>query len=175
MLNFFAGNWLGGVWIGLMGLFLSNAAQSGYLQVLIKQALQGEPVRRFMNAQPIVVSPTLDLRQWVEDYVYRHHRKTFPVVSDGQLLGSIDIQALAPFPRDEWQRHTVGDLMRRDLGPISVRSDEDSLVALQKMQRTGLSRLLVTDGDRLVGMISLKDLLGFLNLKIELEGDDSDA
>jgi CBS domain-containing protein len=36
-------------------------------------------------------------------------------------------------------------------------------------QRTGSSRLLVTDGSRLVGIVSLKDLLRFLDLKLELE------
>ena len=41
------------------------------------------------------------------------------------------------------------------------------------MQRTGSSRLLVTDGDQLIGIVSLKDLLRFLSLKMELEnGDD---
>ena len=44
--------------------------------------------------------------------------------------------------------------------------------ALGKMQRTGSSRLLVTEGDRLLGIVSLKDLLRFLNLKLELEGGD---
>jgi hypothetical protein len=38
------------------------------------------------------------------------------------------------------------------------------------MQQSGVSRLLVTKGDRLEGTISLKDLLRFLHLKIELEG-----
>jgi CBS domain containing-hemolysin-like protein len=37
------------------------------------------------------------------------------------------------------------------------------------MQRTGVSRLLVTDGDHLLGIVSLKDLLRFLNLKLELQ------
>jgi CBS domain-containing protein len=37
------------------------------------------------------------------------------------------------------------------------------------MNRTGSSRLMVTDGNRLVGIISLKDLLKFLELKVELE------
>jgi CBS domain-containing protein len=37
------------------------------------------------------------------------------------------------------------------------------------MQRTGSSRLLVIDGHRLVGIVSLKDLVRFLDLKLELE------
>jgi len=31
--------------------------------------------------------------------------------------------------------------------------------------------MVVEDGDRLVGVLSLKDLMGFLSLKIDLEGD----
>jgi hypothetical protein len=43
------------------------------------------------------------------------------------------------------------------------------------MQRTGASRLLVVDGARLVGLVSLKDLLRFLRLKLELEGEPDEA
>ncbi len=170
ILEFFTGDWFDGVWLGLIGLFLNNAARSSYQQVLIQQALRGEPVRRFMNREPIVVPPSLDLGRWVEDYVYRYHRKMFPVASDGRLEGFITTQTLADIPRDDWGRRTVGDAMKRDIQAVAVRPDADALEALGKMQRTGASRLLVTDGDRLVGIVSLKDLLAFLNEKIELEG-----
>jgi hypothetical protein len=40
---------------------------------------------------------------------------------------------------------------------------------LSHMSRTGASRLLVVDGDRLLGILSLKDLLKFFALKMELE------
>jgi Zn-dependent protease len=172
LVQIFTGNFLGGIWSGLFGMFLNNAAQSGYQQVLVRQALQGEPVRRFMNSQPIVVPPTLDLLRWVEDYVYRYHRKSFPVASEGRLEGLVSTRVLARVPRGEWDRHTVGEVMDTDLGAVTISPDADALKALGKMQRTGSSRLLVTDGDRLVGIISLKDLLDFLNLKIELEGPD---
>ena len=41
--------------------------------------------------------------------------------------------------------------------------------ALTKMRRSGASRLLVVDGDRLVGILTLRDLLDFLALKVDLE------
>jgi CBS domain-containing protein len=43
------------------------------------------------------------------------------------------------------------------------------MAALSRMSRTHASRLLVVDGERLVGILTLKDLLEFFSLKIELE------
>jgi CBS domain-containing protein len=37
------------------------------------------------------------------------------------------------------------------------------------MKRDGTSRVMVTDGERLVGILTLKDLLEFLALKVELD------
>ena len=162
----------------MIGMFLNNAAQGSYQQVLVRQALQGEPLRRFMNTNPIIVPPTLSLLKWVDDYVYRFHRKFFPVGSDGRVEGFINTQTLTDIPRNEWDRRTVNDVMKRDLQDISISSDADALQALGKMQRTGSSRLLVMEDSKLVGILTLKDLLSFLDLKIELEGsgaNDSDA
>ena len=122
-----------------------------------------------MNRQPIVVSPFLDLRSWVEDYVYRYHRKTFPVATDGHLEGFVTTQALQRFPRSDWQHHTIAEVMRHDVDTITIPAHADALAALAKMQSSGSSRLLVTEGDRLVGILSLKDLLHFLQVKMELE------
>src|SRR2546425_11491421 len=128
-----------------------------------------------MTAEPIVVPPALDLRHWVEDFVYRYHRKTFPVASNGHLEGVISTQALAHVPRNEWVQHTVGDLMRHDLRAISISPDADALQALSKMQRTGSSRLLVTDADHLVGIISLTGLLNFFCVTFELADVERDV
>jgi predicted transcriptional regulator len=91
------------------------------------------------------------------------------VVGDGRLEGIVTTAALARVPRAEWDQHTIADVMQRDLRALVVSPDTDALHALEQMQGTGTSRLLVTDGDRLVGLVSLKDLLGFLQLKLELE------
>ena len=166
-LLFFTGHIFQGIWLVLIGLFLNTAARSGYEQVLMRQMLRGKPVSRFMTGEPIVVPPGSDLRNWVENYVYRYHRKMFPVVSNDHLEGAISTQALARYPREEWDQHTVAEAMEKDVETISMSPDADALDALGKMQRTGSSRLLVMDGEHLVGIVSLKDLLSFLNLKLE--------
>ncbi len=168
--QFFSGEWLGGIWMGLIGMFLNRAAQGSYQQVVIRQALHGEPVVRFMNPDPIVVPPTLDLRHWVEDFVYRYHHRAFPVVFDGHLQGLITTEALNDVPREEWSHKAVGEAMQNDLEVFTLSPNADAVLALDKMQRNGMSRLLVADGDRLLGLVSMKDLLRFLSLKMDLEG-----
>lgn len=169
VMHFFAGQVFHGIWLGLIGLFLNDAARGSYQQILIRQALRGERVSRFMNREPIVVPPGVDLRSWVEDYVYRHHHKMFPVASNGHVEGVIGTQALVKYPRQEWERHTVAEAMQHDVDVLSIAPDADAMEALGRMQRTGSSRLLVIEDKRLVGIVSLKDLLRFLELKLELE------
>ena len=171
VMSFFDGDWVGGVWLGLIGMFLMNAARGAYENVVLREVLRGEPVRRFMTPDPIVVPPGLDLQSWVDEFVYRHHRKAFPVAENGHLEGIITTQALARFPREEWPRHTVAEAMQGVDG-LSVPPQEDALNALERMQRSGSSRLLVTEGDQLLGVISAADLMRFLQMKLELEPDE---
>ena len=65
--------------------------------------------------------------------------------------------------------HTVAELSNSCDPENSIPPDTDALKALEIMNRTNNSRLLVTEGDRLVGILSLKDLLQFFSLKVELE------
>jgi hypothetical protein len=62
--------------------------------------------------------------------------------------------------------------MSHDVAAVRIAPSTDALQALGKMQATGSSRLLVVEGDRLLGIVSLKDLLRFLHLKLELEGEE---
>lgn len=168
LMQMFSHNWVGGIWSVLIGMFLDSAAKGSYQQVIVRQALRGEPVRHFMNTEPVVVSPSTDVARWVEDFVYRFHHRAFPVAENGHLEGLITTRALTDIPRDRWSALTVGELMTRDTRADSISAHADALDALTQMRRQGTSRLLVTDDDKLVGIVSLKDLLSFLDLKLEL-------
>ncbi|HUJ67152.1 MAG TPA: site-2 protease family protein, partial [Acidimicrobiales bacterium] len=107
----FSGNPVGGMWWVLLGLFVRNAAGTTYQQLLLRQALSGESVRRFMQSQPVTVPRRLSLRQLVEEYIYRFHYKMFPVVDDGRLLGCVTTAQVRAVPREEWDRQTVGAIV----------------------------------------------------------------
>ncbi|OPY04868.1 MAG: putative zinc metalloprotease Rip3 [Syntrophus sp. PtaB.Bin001] len=166
--SIFQGNFIGGLWWMMIGFFLRNAAQMSYTQVLTRKVLEGETVRRFMVSRPITVSRALTLEEFINDYVYRYHFKMFPVVSFDRLVGFITIRQVAEIPKDEWKERTVGEIAKPCTADVTIGPDEDAVHALAIMSRTANSRLLVVDGERLVGIITLKDMLQFLSLKLEL-------
>ncbi len=171
----FRGNFLGGMWWFLIGLFLRNAAQASYQQLVVRRALEGEPVRRFMIPDPITVPASISLRELVEDYFYRHHFKMFPVVRDARLVGCVTTGQVKDFPREEWDQHSVQEIATNCSAENTVPPDMDAVQALAKMNQTGITRLMVVEGDRLVGIVSLRNLLDFLSLKIDLEGQERRA
>jgi Zn-dependent protease len=170
ILQFFSGNFIGGMWWFLIGMFLRNAARMSHRQLLVRKALEGEPVRRFMKEGPVTVPPSATIEELVEDYIYRHQFKMFPVVEGSdRLIGCVTMRQVKEIPREDWTRRKVGEIAFGCSHDNTIDSEADAMDALSQMNRTGASRLMVTEGDRLVGIISLKDMLRFLELKIELE------
>jgi Zn-dependent protease/CBS domain-containing protein len=157
------------MWLAVLGLFLRGAARMSYQQLLLRRVLEGEPVSRFMKPEPITVPRHISVAELVGEYVYRHHHKLYPVVDDGRLVGCVTTRQIRELPREEWQTTSVGALASGCSPENSVPPDADAMAALSRMSRTRASRLLVVDGERLVGILTLKDLLEFFSLKIELE------
>jgi CBS domain-containing protein len=122
-----------------------------------------------MNDQPQTVAPHLTIDQWVEDYVYRYHHKMFPVVDEGRLLGWITVDAIRELPREQWPWRSVRDRLDRLSEANSVEAEADAMTVLSKMNEANQSRYLVTRDGQLAGIITLKDLMQYIDLKRELE------
>lgn len=169
VLNFIGGSFIAGMWWFLIGMFLKNAAQQSYQQLLIRRALEGEPISRFMSSDVRTVPPDASLIEFVENYVYRYHHKMFPVLGNGHVQGCVSTQRLKNVPRDEWATRTVGEILDPCSEENVTAPDADAMNTLMKMNRSGTSRLMVVDHGRLEGIISLKDLMKFLSLKLDIE------
>jgi Zn-dependent protease/CBS domain-containing protein len=167
LFSFLTGNLIGGLWWFLIGMFLRGASLASYQQVEIRHALEGEPVSRFMKEEPVTVPASATLQRFVDDYVYAHYHDMFPVVDGSRSAGCITTRALKRVPREDWRDRTVGEVAEPCGETISP--DTDAVEALAKMSRTQTSRLLVARDGQIVGLITLKDLLSFLSLKLDLE------
>ena len=169
VLAFISGNIITGLWWALIGLFLRAAAGMSYQRLVIGQVLQGEPVSRFMNANPVVVAPSITLRSLVDDYLFKYHFKMFPVVEGGKVIGCVTSDKLKTVAREEWDRKQVRDILHRCSADNCIPPGRDAMKAWLLMRSTGRSRLMVVDGERLVGIVTLRDLMEYLSLKFDLE------
>jgi Zn-dependent protease/predicted transcriptional regulator len=169
ILELFLGNLIGGIWLAVIGLFIRGASQSAYQQLLVRRSLEGEKVRRFMKTDPITVSPSISVENLIDDYIYKHHFKMYPVVEEGQLIGCVTLDKVKTIPKEEREEHSVRELTVDCSEKNTIEPDEDAMKALTTMRRTNSSRLMVVEGDKLEGVITLKDMMGLLSLKIDLE------
>jgi CBS domain-containing protein len=168
ILSLLRGNFIGGVWWFVIGLFLRNTSQMSYQQLVLRQSLQGLQVARFMKRDPVTVSPATSIEDLVNNYIYRHHFKMYPVVEQNRLKGVVTISQVKQIQQEEWPVRTVGELAEQCTADNTISPSADAAKALEQMSRMGASRLLVVDNGRLVGILTLKDMLTFLSLRADL-------
>ncbi len=169
VVNLLWGNFIGGMWWTLIGFFLRKAARTSYEQLRIKQMLEGEPISRFMSTSLVTVPPSLTVKSLVEDYIYKHHHKMFPVVENSHLVGCVTTRDIRETPREEWDRHTVSEVANHCSEENTAPPTLDAASAMSMMARDGKSRLMVVENGRLVGIVALRDIMKFLSIKMDLE------
>ncbi|UPT77695.1 site-2 protease family protein [Sulfurovum sp. XGS-02] len=162
-------NPIGGLWWILIGSFLFFAANASYQRLVIKESFEGKTVRHFMNPSPVSVPFDITLQTFVERYLYRYHYKMFPVVKEGKIFGVITVQMLKLHTHEEWKHLLVGEVMEAQNPSNSIDANTPIDDALNRMNESGYTRLLVVEHHKVVGIITLKDLLEYIALKMELE------
>ena len=163
------GNVIGGVWWILIGSFLFSAANSSYQSLLIKQSFAGKSVKEYMNTDPVTVPSHSTLQEFVDEYLYRYHYKMFPVIQEGRISGLITLNALKAVPQEKWATMQVVQIMQKAAKENTLPATMSVHEAMLAMNERGISRMLVEAHGKIVGIITLKDLLEFFALKIELE------
>lgn len=163
-----SGHIIGGLWWGLIGLFLHSASRNAITQLESQKLLESETVERVMTHSPLTVPANITLRQLVDNYIYGSFHETFPVMDGGRLAGSIGVNDLRGTNKDEWDRFLVSDAMHPLSALNTIGLNDKTETALRKMREGGHSRLLVVENGRLAGIVALRDIMRLLSLKREL-------
>lgn len=158
---------LGGIWWCLLGLFVRNAARESWQQLRLRQSLEGQPVRRFMDPDTFALARGLAVVDVVRDHISRRPSRLFPVVDNNsdRLIGCVSLREVHRLPREEWDRQTLGAIAQRCGPENTVSPQADALEALARMSHGDITHLMVVEGpeedQRLAGILSLNDLLRF--------------
>ena len=163
-----------GLWTVLIGFFIRSAAIASGLDLAARRMLGDADVERFMTPDPMTVPLATTIEDFVEEIVYRTRHDVYPVVDGADRpRGLAVVGALHTRPRDTWKTTSVLEIAEPLDPEATVSPRTPARLALETMRRSGRSRLLVVGDDgRLVGLLTLKDLLDTLTLRMSLEGED---
>lgn len=152
-----------------MGMFLQQAASSSYQMVALREGLANIPVKRIMTADPFTVPPDINLQQLIDDYFYRYKVHSFPVVRAETTIGLVSIQQVKGVPREKWGDMLVSELMTPLNKIQTLKPNDDAFEVLQRMLSNNIGRLPVMEGDKVLGIVSRKDIMEFVSLHEEIE------
>jgi Zn-dependent protease/predicted transcriptional regulator len=164
----FTGQVINGLWLGLIGWFLQNAAGSAYAQMNIQQSLRGVTVSQAMQQDSVQVPALTPVSYLVEGYVLNNGRTNFLVEEDGQVRGILTLQEIMAVPQTRWRYTTAGQIMVPLARTVQVDSESELLMALEKMENANLSHVSVIEHENLVGILSRDQMSRYLRLRSEL-------
>jgi Zn-dependent protease/predicted transcriptional regulator len=154
-----------GLWLAFIGWFLLEAAGAEDRTLLARQALRGLRVRDVLVREPVTTRPDVSIGEFMDEIAQSHRHATYPVTENGHVVGLLPLRSVAKVPRSEWETRTVRNCMlARDDVPV-VGEDDDLFDAAAEISTSELSRALVLDGDRLVGLLSWSDVRRALELR----------
>jgi Zn-dependent protease len=176
VLYIISGAFVTGIWLMLIGFFVYSAANASRVHAELRGSLHGVPVSRIMRREVVTVPADTPVQKLVDDYFYRYFFKVFPVVDGtGRPVGVIGLKDVGNANRDDWLNVRTSDIMKPLTEDNAVSVEAPAYKVLQMMQRRQNSRLLVTDGHSLRGIVTLRDIMGYLAVRDELEQDTQAA
>ncbi|MEU8617824.1 site-2 protease family protein [Streptomyces sp. NPDC048623] len=176
LLLFVRGDVGGGLWLAMIGWFLSTAATVEGQQAQLRGLLAGIPVRQAMTPDPVTVPAGLTVAGFLAGSRYRYRHSAFPVTGDdgggggegdgyghgdgvGAVpLGLMTLDSARKVPED--RRHTVTmEQIMVPLSQVTVAGADDPLAdLLPRVQPGAEHRVLVLHEGRLVGIVSASDV-----------------
>jgi Zn-dependent protease/CBS domain-containing protein len=157
-----------GLWLILIGVFLQNAAMSGYRQAVVEDRLASVLVRSVMQTGVPVILSNASLDNLLKRNLMQPDVNVMFVMENQEVIGLVAIPDVKKLLMDKSSSVIVRDVMT----PISelryVSADEDITDAFERLQRFDMRHIPVKFNNRVVGLLHLRDVHRWFQVQTEL-------
>jgi Zn-dependent protease/CBS domain-containing protein len=155
----------GGLWMALIGWFLTNAAGMEEQHARMQSALGNVRVADVMTPNPETVTLDLTIQELLEEHLLRSRWSSYPVLdTDGHLAGLITLSQVKQVPRQAQASLTVADVAcSTDDVPVA-RPGEPLSDLLPRLAGCSDGRALVVEDGHVVGIVSPTDIMRRIEL-----------
>jgi Zn-dependent protease len=155
----------GGFWLIIVGWFLYGAAQASYQQSTLQETLSGIKVKNIMVTDMKTLDPSLTIDKAVDEYFLRYGYGGFPVIDDGKFLGILTLKEVKNVPREDWGRVNVSAVFVPHDKKWEIPPDADVIKALELMIKEDKGRIVVTEKERIIGLITRNGIAQYVQIK----------
>jgi Zn-dependent protease/CBS domain-containing protein len=155
----------GGLWLMFIGWFLYSAAQASYQQATLQETLTGIKVKDIMVKEMQTIDPSISLDKAVNEYFLRYGYGGFPVIDDGKFLGILTLKEVKNVPREDWGRVNVSAVFLPHDKKWEILPDADVIKALELMIKEDKGRIVVTERDKIIGLITRNGIAQYVQIK----------
>lgn len=155
------------IWLILIALFIYFGAKEEERSTLVGKALEGVTVGNIMTRELSVVTPNMTVRELL-DKIMREKHMGYPVMDGDRVVGIVTLQDAQGVPASHHYDTEIRSIMSRNI--IAVSPDTPAEDAIQMIARQQVGRLLVMEGERLVGIVSRSDLIRTLEIRSMEQG-----
>jgi Zn-dependent protease len=150
------GDPLNGIWLIIIGFILNGAARGAIAQTEITDRLEGVSVGDVMDREPVALPERLTVERALDEFFLRYGWPWFPVIDgSARFIGLLDRATAEEVDSIERASRTVGEVLARDEGSLTIREDAPLEAALGNEALRRLGALMAIDGDgRLSGVIT---------------------
>jgi len=171
LIMFLLSDWLSGLWLVFIGLFLQNTASSSY-----KQAKKHEALSRIIATQVMIpdcplVSLNVTINQLVQEYVFTSGCQFFLLADEGEIKGILTLNNIKTVPHQDWDTTQVKEVMTSidKIDKIkAVPPNQDALSILQEMDENDINQIPVISEGSVIGLITRDRLIRLLHTPSEL-------
>ena len=170
LLAFFGGDYVGGLWLILIGWFLHGAARAEQAAYVAEHVLHGVVVGDVMSTEVRTVGSDLTVERLIESLVLGGRHSAYPVVDpEGSVRGLVALAQLRTVPASARASTLVGEVAV-PLSQVPTCGPDDPVAqVLQKLAGDAGRRALVFEQGRLVGILTPADITRVLEARQLLE------
>ncbi len=156
-----------GIWLVLIGWFISSSAQGEYRQVQILRDVADLKARDMMSKTVDRVSEEITLTELSSQFLQYKH-KGFPVMRGDELIGCVTMQDLRAVKKELWDTTRVLDIMAPKEKLATVKESDPAKQVLAAIGSRQIGRIFVLSDDmsgRLVGIITRTDVMRTIQMQ----------
>src|SRR5574338_739943 len=160
-----------GIWLALIGWFISSAAESSVAQMSAQRSMRGISVGDVMEEDVPSVSPNETVADLVNERLMRGEGRSFLVRhDDGGLAGIVTLSDVRRVAREDWPTARVTDIMTRYAELATVRLHDSLERALEILQQREVNQLPVVDEDgrTVLGLLTRAGILRLMDTRMTL-------